>query len=291
MESKTRIEECPCFCGDSSFQKIIENSKLTVCRCAGCRSLRVDHYAQSDQKPWSVESLDEFFLQALKRRRDIQARKIISSWFVQSGSRVVDYGCGQGSFVGHLHAAKIDALGCDLDAKNFSKESGARFYQLPAPWFVPDQTMIGPKDSAVLLDVIEHASRPDVLLAEISQRLGVSSIVIKTPDLDGPIGRLGFWLAWFGKPSLLESLVLVGDPAPHLWYFTKKGLDQLMYRIGYKRIDQIGLAEVGIELRNRVRNPAIRRLVPRFGWKMIGIVFEKMGNTWSEALCAKYTRI
>ena len=100
--------------------------------------------------------------------------------------------------------------------------------------------------------------------------------------LGGPIGTISRWLSYFGLYGLLNSLLLVGDVSPHLYFFTEKGLTSILERHGFHKISKLKLEEVGAELPQRIRAGE-----PISGWKkylliLAGKGFELLSPFWPD---------
>jgi len=201
--------------------------------------------------PWSVSTITPDFLGALRLRRFLQARQIVSILRDElQDRRVLDYGCGQGEFVRLLLQQGFDAYGCDIS--NLYVESsalGERFMQIVEPWSMPT----GLNYSVIsMFDVLEHARHPD----EVVRRLRQSSAelaIIKVPMLNGPIGMTARILAKAKSTALLERLLLVGEVAPHYSFYTSAGLIQLFKAQRFELKRAFRIADVGQELPARMR--------------------------------------
>lgn len=232
--------------------------------------------------PWKMASVTPEFLEALRRRRRIQAGEILS--FLKnelSGRRLLDYGCGQGAFVKFLLENGVDASGCDISDTNVDHSTlGERFIQLSAPWGMPSQTDF---QIVSLLDVIEHAEKPQEIVAQLRQ-FGAEYVLVKVPMLHGPIGKLAQLFAGVGKVGLLERLLLVGEISPHYSFFTSAGLESLFAAEGYGLVKAARIADVGDELPERMRGKEGEPTIPvkQLLGKAIGSGLAAIAPAWSD---------
>lgn len=215
-------------------------------------SLVVEHrQAGEGDDPWQVSTITETFSHALRRRRTVQGRRILASFAdVLGQGPVLDYGCGQQAFLAQLLAAGHDATGCDVGVPGFGTGEGVpegRFLRLDVPWSVPRP---GGWRTVVLLDVLEHHPDPAGFLRSVGDP---RFVLVKVPLLTGPIGRIARGAIRLGRPTLMETLLLVGDVSPHLRFFTPGGLDSAAAAAGYRRTRRLNLADVGAELPDRIR--------------------------------------
>jgi len=240
-----------CYCCESTLRHFATSSVVEIERCGGCGSLLTSFANTSEQEdPWEMGSVTVSFLEALKFRRDIQAREMVAHFYsqLQSG-RVLDYGCGQGAFVSYMRERGIDAAGCDISKTHLDSKLLDSFVQLDGPWSVPDLSSVR---TICFLDVLEHVPEPDHLVSKL-YCAGVDAVLVKVPMLNGPIGVASQILAGLGRLDLLKRLLLVDEISPHFSFFTSKGLARLFARNGFDLVDCLRLADVGSELPKRLR--------------------------------------
>ena len=241
-----------CYCCSSPLAPLNQSVIVEVAQCRGCGSL-LSEYPPAEAReadPWHIGNLTPSFLQALEMRRAKQAQRITAHFgkALRRG-KLLDYGCGQGAFVSYVRSQGIDGKGCDISTRNLSPEIASHFVQVSEPWEIPP---LGEFTSISFLDVLEHIDSPDIFVGKLAAS-GIDQVLIKVPMLRGPIGMFAHWLARRGKVGLLHRLLLVDEPAPHYSFFTSKGLVKLFASSGFRLVDSVRIADVGLELPNRLR--------------------------------------
>lgn len=137
--------------------------------------------------------------------------KLIEPW-INSGSQVLDLGCGDGTLLAHLQETKqVHGYGLEIDEKQITRciEKGVNVieHDLDAKGlkcFADKQF-----DTVIMTQALQAIRRPDVMLEEML-RLGRQGIVT--------FPNFGYWrcrhyLLWYGKMPMSKSL-------PHRWYNT-----------------------------------------------------------------------
>jgi SAM-dependent methyltransferase len=110
----------------------------------------------------------------------------------RAGGRLLDYGCGDGTFVAMVHADFREALGVDVDPGQ-TAECAARLGHLPGVRFGLARDL-GPDDRAgwdvvTCMEVLEHCLEPERrrVLDELERLVGPSGlVVISVPIEVGP---------------------------------------------------------------------------------------------------------
>lgn len=267
-------------------QPVFETEAVTAWR-DHTGTLWVHHKKASEPtNPWDVPSITDEFTKALVKRRRLQSERIIRRYgdLLRSGP-VLDYGCGHGAFLTQLLAAGIDAAGCDIGVPgDVHADRPDRFHLLDKPWAIP---LGGPWKTVVLLDVLEHHSRP----VEFLSALGAPNLLLKVPLQTGPIGLAARLALRANRPALMETLLLVGDVSPHFIFFTVKGLDAVLTEAGYVRKSMLRQADVGAELPSRIRGGlAVSNRVVRLGLAGSGLGLAAAARIWPDTATFHYAR-
>lgn len=254
-------------------------------------SLLVEHARSTDgEDPWAVPSITDSFAQALRKRRVRQGQRMIHYFGqVLASGPVLDYGCGQQAFLAQLLDQGYDASGCDIGVPGVGLSEGIgpeRFIRLDRPWAVPDP---GSWTTVVLLDVLEHHPEPERFLCSLGSP---PFLLVKVPLLTGPVAQLALAAVRLGRPALMETLLLVGDVSPHLRFFTEKGLDEVAGAAGYRRRRRLNMADVGVEMPDRIRGGLGPRSKPaRLAAAAVGAGLAAISPVWSDTAAFLYERI
>jgi SAM-dependent methyltransferase len=137
------------------------------------------------------------------------------------GLSILDYGCGPGSFMAFLR----EQLGfLNVEGIEINRESvmiGKRNFGLTIA-SSKDELSRQSYDCVLLLEVIEHLSRPDLYLKEITELVKPGgSLLITTPAVDNMIGRrLPSHCPHYTAPS-------------HVSLFTTRAMELLLRRFGF----------------------------------------------------------
>jgi SAM-dependent methyltransferase len=116
------------------------------------------------------------------------ARKLVAP---RAGGRLLDYGCGDGTFVAMAHADFAETVGADVDAAHVA-ECDARLGRLPGVRFAmtPDLTAEPARfDVVTCMEVLEHCLEPErrrVLDELVRLAAPGATIVISVPIEIGP---------------------------------------------------------------------------------------------------------
>lgn len=269
---------CEC-CGGNYVQKY-SSERIKIFKCDGCCTFFAEHFQNSKSEYWNAPSINQEFLDALATRRKIQAKVIIQNapkkFF---GVPTVDYGCGQGLFLKAMLQQGIDAYGCDVHLAKAEGIDQSKIFYVSA-WEFPKRDVA--ITTVCLLDVLEHCNEPKKFLSTL-QKAQIENIVCKIPVAFGPLYLVALVLAKFGIGKYLESLFQVGDSAPHVYYFSRLGLEKLFLSAGYALEKTKLVAEVGPELGARLRTSASRKVVLTPIFSVFGFLAEFFSRFWSDS--------
>lgn len=152
----------------------LQAERFTVWRCARCRSIHAKEEVDLDlyYRDYPFFSLEmDWRLRAMYAQ---QLRRLRKAGLTRA-ARVLDYGCGSGSFVRFLRARGYQAVGYDAHSSEFK-----------------DASVLGERyDCIVCQDVIEHVPDPRALLGVFSRLARKNALIaIGTPDADAiDLGR------------------------------------------------------------------------------------------------------
>lgn len=173
---------------------------------------------QSDRSPMAYQDcyLDKFdaydaeiALRVNVGRRNMVARHMaVVDWNDPHGWRVLDWGCGDGSFLRHACAAGLDCFGYEVIPQTVSWLKKEELYADDIESF----------PAVTAWDVIEHLRQPHDLLVRCRGLLFVSLPIFS--DLS----------------RIRESRHY--RPGEHLWYFTDAGFVQYVEEAGFQMLER-----------------------------------------------------
>lgn len=280
-----------CRCCGGPVELFTRTKRVAIFRCNFCGTLLIKYAEMSvNRDPWNISSVTPQFLKALQLRRSLQAKQIVTKLKDElTGLRVLDYGCGQGSFVRLLLQHGLDAYGCDISELHVDRSAlGARFIRLAEPWSMPSDSSYA---VISMLDVLEHAKAPAEVLRRLTET-AVKTIIVKVPMLYGPIGLSAQILARFRRAELLERLLLASENSPHYSFFTSRGLIKLFQAHSFYLKKAFRIADVGQELPERLRTEDWDRFVATKNsiGKFVGAGLALLAPIWSDTKVFSFSR-
>jgi SAM-dependent methyltransferase len=132
-----------------------------------------------------------------------ELRRLLVSGHVGSG-RVLDYGCGVGSFVKEARKYGFDVAGYDIN---------------PHGEYCDPIVLLDDYDIVTFWDSIEHIQDP----AELIQRLDAEWVFVCTPSTDDFGGKMTDWRHYM--------------PEEHCHYFNEKSLTAMLDACGYDVVE------------------------------------------------------
>lgn len=153
---------------------------------------------------------------------------------IQSGSKVLDVGCGNASVCGCWFQRRgCDYVGVDISqhAVNEARAAGvnARKIDQASQLPYPNDTF----DAAVCLEVLEHLFQPDVAALEILRILKPGGVLIVT------VPNAAYWRRrvelLFGRWNPLGDDLSIEQPwrDPHIRFFTRSRLRAMLVSAGF----------------------------------------------------------
>ncbi len=169
-----------------------------------------------------VEMEDPEYLAEEKGRRRQSGVILSRITKYKKRGRLLDVGCGPGFFLDEAKRQGWEVAGVDLSlwAKKYAKEKfGIVVSQgTLAQCAFPERSF----DVVVMNDVIEHVEDPQEMLREARRILKNDGVLyLSTPDIDSILSRL-LRAKWWGINKY------------HLFYFSKKSLERMFARVGFK---------------------------------------------------------
>lgn len=231
------VEECPC-CGAREFEAWTEatdfrgsNETFGIARCRRCglgatrprpndadlgRYYPKGNYVSHQNKAQSL--FDRVYFEVQKRNLAFKNRVVSAK--VRTG-RLLDYGCGAGSFAGYMRDKGWSVSGVEIDpeAARLASERIGQTVHSPDVW-VPEQ---GSQDLITLWHVLEHLPDPEARLRDFYHALRPGGHLLIAVPNTASRDRAQYhrhWAAW--------------DVPIHLWHFQRVSLRALFERTGFE---------------------------------------------------------
>lgn len=155
---------------------------------------------------------------------------------VRKGSRVLDIGCASGYLADALSTER-DCVVDGIDSMDAKAEGLATFYRHDLNDGLP-RIPYEPYDVILLLDVIEHLSRPEAFLDELRRALSLNpkvEVIISTANIGFFIPRLALMLGQFnyGKRGILDLT--------HTRLFTFGSFRRTLIQAGFEILETRGI--------------------------------------------------
>jgi 2-polyprenyl-3-methyl-5-hydroxy-6-metoxy-1,4-benzoquinol methylase len=227
---------CP-ICGANPIPFAIDHQGFQLCRCRGCKLECVSPrptYEELRSKIYNTE----YFPQASTEQELLLARQYqyhrqldtIQSFFKNRG-RILDVGCGDGSFLAYALKEGWDVTGMDI---RLAQEALAKSCKLVEGQL--GQVDLPPRSFDVIRfnHVLEHTQNPLTEL-ELSRQLLTENgvIFISVPNLAGISARIkSFQSRLHLKSRQWRHYAAIH----HLWYFTPASLKALVENAGLKTL-------------------------------------------------------
>jgi SAM-dependent methyltransferase len=166
------------------------------------------------------------------RRANFQRVLDLLAPHLPTGARVLDVGAAHGWFVEAALGRGLRATGIEPDP-----EVAARATRRGLPvqlGFFPADVRGGPFDAITFHDVFEHLPDPVGALRACHELLADGGLlVLQLPNAEGLGMRAAMLLARLRAHGAYDRFWQVGFPSPHLWYFSRRGLERLAHHHGF----------------------------------------------------------
>lgn len=176
---------------------------------------------------------------------------------IRPGSKVLDIGCATGFFAQALLSKQCVTTGVDFDIQALKKAAKycdktyvcdlEKVTSLP----VPKKSF----DYILLMDVIEHLTKPDMLLGMLKDYLNVGGkIILSVPNIGHASIR---WMLLLGKFDYTTTGIM---DQTHVHFYTKASLEKRFKDNGFKNFEIVptnGMSKVPFLYKITDRLPAI----------------------------------
>jgi len=218
-------DPAPAQAGQSRVRRLID--RLTGSRTRGLadfvqRAYLAHRFGYGRERFTQLQTLAGVFVHARPTRRaDLDFSVMLIP--AMPGGRLLDVGCGNGSFIARMHELGWDVAGTDVDADAVRRarlDSGLDVYEgtLEGARFP-----VGSFDVVTLTHVVEHVDDPVALLAECRRILRPGGrVVATTPNVES-WGHAIFGAAWRGL-----------EPPRHLMLFSVRTMAVCARRAGLR---------------------------------------------------------
>lgn len=216
---------CP-LCGRDEAEERWRKDGLRVVRCRSCALVYVNPrltLAALDRM-YNAQTISRMQYYVQTAADDAPSFRKRLGWVerIRRPGRLLDVGCGPGTFLAVARERGWEARGVDINAASVARcrELGldAVSGPFPHPALVP-----GPYDAIVFNDVIEHLPEPRVAIAEAHRLLAPGGVVlISTPDVGALVARIS------GRRWLHLK------PVEHLTSFDRRTIARLLGEAGFE---------------------------------------------------------
>jgi SAM-dependent methyltransferase len=228
-------------CGQSRAVLRRRSGRFSILRCQSCRLERLspqptapeleqlygEQYFESDDASSPGYAAYGAMEQALISAAETQLTTLPTLDDASTERRLLDVGCGYGTFIALARAAGWDAMGMDYSAAAASAAQQRYGIDVQVGDFALHGTRPAHFDVITMWDAIEHF--PDPLQALRSAYAGVKpggQLILSTPDTNSWDARV-LGSGWYGYTKVPE----------HLWYFNRETLTGLAEQAGFRLVE------------------------------------------------------
>jgi len=219
----------PCQCGETAASRLMRASLRSsglIVRCKNCALVRTDPRPSTADLAVGLYDEDRtayYDMNAANFRAG--ATLVLSRLFAQQTvHRLLDVGCGPGTFVASAREMGIEAHGIEVNANDVAycaaRGLGDSVHRLDLD---AAASMLGTFDGAVMNHVLEHVDDPVKFLRTVGGLLEPGAhLVVAVPDY-GSLSRVLLRQYWYGL-----------QPTTHLFHFERESLARVIIDAGFE---------------------------------------------------------
>lgn len=233
------------FCGSTDIGKaviprpaVFNDKVFSYCRCRNCKLVFINPVPDPGdyQKMYAAEYHETFYFK--DQAADFSYWEPVMNKF-QGNLTLLDYGCGDGSFLKYFAHQGYKTTGTEYDPSLVrqlsSQNPGVVFSTIPDFW---NNSQLTGYNFIHLGDVLEHLEKPRVFLQQLAERLHPEHGVLL---VEGPLENnrsFAFMIRYM--VSWLTGIVKPGAKASHVPYHitfsTARNQQELFENCGFKTI-------------------------------------------------------
>jgi SAM-dependent methyltransferase len=227
---------CP-ICGIEPVRFAMDHQGFNLCRCPECR-LEFANPRPIFNELRSIVYNDKYFppspvARKIDPSRQYQFSRQLSTLqkFFERKGRLLDVGCGEGSFLAYAQQKGWDVTGTDIRLSREARELSCRLLEGRL-----EQVDLEPKSFDVIRfnHVLEHTQNPLAELERSRQLVAENGLIfISVPNLAGISARIkSFQSRFYLKSHRWRHYAAIH----HLWYFTPVSLQALVEKAGLRTL-------------------------------------------------------
>lgn len=212
------------------YYNLRHREKIDIYRCPTCKltwapelNINISFRSRLD------EESRERALKKIRLEESVQVNKLIEK-YVQKGGKGLDVGCAYGWYMKSASDLyEMEGIEPEDSVAEKARAAGYRGYTGFFPWDMPDSA--GKYDFLVFNNVWEHINHTSKLIKESVGFLKCGGIMVITVPLSvGGLYKISELFEKMGRTKELTRLWQLHFHSPHIYYFTKKNLSELMER-------------------------------------------------------------
>jgi 2-polyprenyl-3-methyl-5-hydroxy-6-metoxy-1,4-benzoquinol methylase len=257
-------------CQKTIFKTVFKNDKYFIRQCQGCKFAYLENNL-SQKELEKIYSQDYFNDKKTQDYiADAQIKFNYLKKYIPIGSKILDFGCGVGDFIGICKKNRLEV--CGYDISSYAAKFVLEKYQTKVLTDKLRRDLFEEKsfDVIVLFDVIEHMSNIDEVLSLFSFWLKSGGLlIITTPNIKSWDAKL-LGKHWYGYKKIPQ----------HISYFSPDSVNLLLKKHGFstEKVKQWGfsrslifvLDHLGL---NQTVAQVVKLLLDKLGLSKINIFF------------------